>query len=163
MHLKRLKIGNANKRRILSLSIGLITAFVVPISTFVLPSNSQDQKRPVYIVAHRCNTGSGAVNAVKNQGVNAIEADFWYYNKEWVVLHDNPAVSNPPKLDDWLDEVSKEASRPGTPLALLHVDIKTPDAPLDQLFDRIRAKLPNINLIFDIGLVKDGTHLAKVK
>jgi hypothetical protein len=158
------KINNFKKMQLLSRSIGLMTAFVLPIATFVLPGNTQSQKRPVYIVAHRCNTGSGAVNAVKRQGVNAIEADFMYYEEKWIVAHDHPSVGNPPKLDDWLTEVSKEASRSGSPLALLHVDIKTPDAPLDTLFTEIRKKLPNVNLIFDFGVVKGNeNNFTKIK
>lgn len=153
----------AKKPKLLSLFIGFITTLIVPISVFVMPSNAQNQKRPVYIVAHRCNVGSGVKNAVQNHGVNAIEADFWYYNSEWIVVHDNPAVTNAPKLNDWLNEVRTEATRAGSPLALLHIDIKTPDAPLKDLYAAVRTALPSVNLIFDIGLVKDGVHLAKIK
>lgn len=152
-------MGTANKRRLLSRSIGFITALVVPISTFVLPSNSQN-KRPVYIVAHRCNEGSWATNAVQKQGVNAIEADFMYGTKDgvtgWFLAHDN-LNGNREALDFWLNAVSQ------APPALLHVDIKTPNAPLPELFDKIRAKLPSVNLIFDVGLVKDGKYLAGIK
>jgi hypothetical protein len=168
MHLEHRRIENVKKPRLLNLLIGFITTFVVPISVFVLPSNAQEQKRPVYIVAHRCNVGSEAANAVQKQGVNAIEADFIYGRPnigapvDWYVAHDN-VLPTSPRLSDWLKEVSQEASRSGSPLALLHVDIKTPDAPLDDLFDQIRKQLPTVNLIFDIGLVKSGVHLAKIK
>jgi hypothetical protein len=60
-------------------------------------------------------------------------------------------------LDVWLNAVSQ------APPALLHVDIKTPDAPLAELFDKLRSKLPSVNLIFDIGLVKDGKYLTAIK
>ena len=159
MHIKHFNMGTANKRQILSRSIGFITALVVPFSTFVLPSNSQS-KRPVYVVAHRCNEGSWATNAVLKQGVNAIEADFRYGTKDgvtgWWLGHDN-LNGNREALDVWLNTVSQ------APPALLHVDIKTPNAPLAELFDKLRAKLPSVNLIFDIGLVKEGKYLTAIK
>jgi hypothetical protein len=159
MLLKHLNIGTAHKRRFLSRSIGFITAVVVPFSTFVLPSNSQS-KRPVYVVAHRCNEGSWAKNAVLKQGVNAIEADFRYGTKDgvtgWFLGHDN-LNGNREALDVWLNAVSQ------APPTLLHVDIKTPNAPLAELFDKIRAKLPSVNPIFDIGLVKEGQYLIAIK
>jgi PLAT/LH2 domain len=131
----------------------------VPFSTFVLPSNSQS-KRPVYVIAHRCNAGSWVKNVVQKQGVNAIEADFRYGTKDgvtgWFLAHDN-LNGNREALDVWLNAVSQ------APPALLHVDIKTPDAPLDELFDKLRSKLPSVNLIFDIGLVKDGKYLTAIK
>ncbi|WP_373541711.1 PLAT/LH2 domain-containing protein [Chamaesiphon sp.] len=148
-----------SNRWLLNLSIGFVTAVVVPFSAFVLPSNSQS-KRPVYVIAHRCNAGSWVKNVVQKQGVNAIEADFMYGTKNgvtgWFLAHDDLS-GNRETLDAWLNAVSQ------APLALLHVDIKTPDAPLDELFDKIRAKLPSVNLIFDIGLVKDGKYLTPIK
>jgi hypothetical protein len=147
----------------MSLWVKFTAAFLITITVFVFPSKllSQSQSRPVYVVAHRCNTGSWATNAVQKHGVNAIEADFIYSSKDnaWFVAHDN-LLTNPAKLDDWLAEVSKEASRTNTPLSLLHVDIKTPEGKLGQLFTKIRSKLPNLYLIFDIGLVQYGTYLT---
>jgi PLAT/LH2 domain len=170
LHLKHRKIENSKKPRFLSFLIGFIPAFVAPISMLVLPSKmlGASQDRPVYIVAHRCNTGSQATNAVKNQGVNAIEADFMYGRpdigaaKDWYLAHDN-VLPTSVRLKDWLKDVSQEASRVASPLTLLHVDIKTPDAPLEDLFDQIKTELPTVNLIFDIGLVKNGTYLARIK
>jgi hypothetical protein len=157
--MKNATSGLLSKRWLLNLSIGFVTAVVVPFSAFVMPSNSQS-KRPVYIVAHRCNEGSWATSAVQKQGVNAIEADFMYGTKDgvtgWFLAHDN-LNGNREALDFWLNAVSQ------APPALLHVDIKTPNAPLAELFDKIRAKLPSVNLIFDIGLVKDGKYLTAIK
>lgn len=170
MYLKHRSIVNSKKSRLLSFLIGFIPAFVAPISMLVLPSKmlAASQARPVYVVAHRCNTGSGAANAAKNQGVNAIEADFKYGRpdigaaKDWYLAHDDVLVDSV-RLKDWLKDVSQEASRVDSPLTLLHVDIKTPDGPLEDLFDQLKAELPTVNLIFDIGLVKNGTYLARIK
>jgi PLAT/LH2 domain len=169
LYLKNRNIRNSKKPRLWSLLTGFIPAFVVPISMFVLPSKMLgNTTRPVYIVAHRCNTGSQATNAVKNQGVNAIEADFKYGRPnigaamDWYLAHDDVLVDSV-RLRDWLKDVSQEASRVDSPLTLLHVDIKTPDGPLEDLFDQIKAELPTVNLIFDIGLVKNGIYLARIK
>lgn len=163
--MKNTTSGLLSNRWLLNLLIGFITTVVVPISTFVLPSNSQS-KRPVYIVAHRCNEGSWATNAVQKHGVNAIEADFRYGTKDgvtgWFLAHDD-LNGKREKLDVWLNAVSQEASRPNSPLQILHIDIKTPDAPLDELFDRIRGKLPFVNLIFDVGGVGSGKYLTGIK
>jgi hypothetical protein len=157
--MKNVRSGLLSNRLLLNLSIGLITTVVMPFAAFVLPSNSQS-KRPVYVVAHRCNEGSWATNAVRKQGVNAIEADFRYGTKDgvtgWFLAHDN-LNGNREALDFWLNAVSQ------APPALLHVDIKTPNAPLAELFDQIRAKLPSVNLIFDVGLVKEGKYLTGIK
>lgn len=155
MYLTHFKIGNATKRLFLHLVIGLIAAFVVT-------SELQAQYQSTYIVAHRCNASNWAVNAVQKHGVNAIEADFRYGKKDWYLAHDH-VLPTSVKLDTWLDAVSKEASRVGSPLALLHVDIKTLAAPLGDLFDRIREKLPTVYLLFDVGLVENGKYLAKIK
>lgn len=163
--MRNITSGILSTRWLLNLSIGFVTAVVVPFSAFVLPSNSQS-KRPVYVVAHRCNEGSWATNAVQKHGVNAIEADFRYGTKDgvtgWFLAHDDLSGKRE-TLDVWLDAVSKEASTPNSPLQLLHVDIKTPKAPLPELFDKIRAKLPFVNLIFDVGGVSSGEYLAEIK
>jgi hypothetical protein len=127
------------------------------------PTSPVGFSKSQYIVAHRCNTGSWATNAVQKHGVNAIEADFRYgrpnvfVKKGWYLAHDDVLVDSV-KLNKWLDDVSQLSS-----LVILHVDIKTPDAPLDELFNQLRAKLPNVYLIFDIGKVKEGQYLAKIK
>jgi hypothetical protein len=128
-----------------------------------VPTSPIGFSKSQYIVAHRCNVGSWAKNAVNKQGVNAIEADFRYgrpnvfVKKGWYLAHDDVLVDSV-RLDKWLNDVSQLSS-----LVILHVDIKTPDAPLDTLFDQLRAKLPNVYLIFDIGTVKNGKHLAKIR
>ncbi len=157
--MKNATSGLLFKRWLLNLSIGFVTAVVVPFSAFVMPSNSQS-KRPVYVIAHRCNAGSWVKNAVQKQGVNAIEADFMYGTKDdvtgWFLAHDD-LIGNRETLDAWLNTVSQ------APPALLHIDIKTPNAQLPELFDKIRAKLPSVNLIFDVGGVSSGKHLAGIK
>jgi Ricin-type beta-trefoil lectin domain len=133
-----------------------------------VPKSNSQKQGPAYIIAHRCNGIDYVKNAAQKQGVNAIEADFAYgrptvfTKKRWYLAHDGVNVGSE-TLDDWLKSVSKEASRTGTPLALLHVDIKNPEGPLPELFDTLRAKLPNVHLIFDIGLVKAGKYLAPIK
>jgi hypothetical protein len=128
-----------------------------------IPTSPVEFNKSQYIVAHRCNAGSWAKNTVNKQGVNAIEADFMYgrptvfQSKGWYLAHDDVLVTSE-RLDKWLKDVSQLSS-----LVILHVDIKSPDAPLDELFDQLRAKLPNVYLIFDIGLVKEGKHLTKIK
>ncbi len=111
-----------------------------------------------YIIAHRCNEGDWVKNAVNKHGVNGIEADFRYAHNKWNLAHDNLAGTFLP-LDTWLTDASTVASK----LALLHVDIKTPDSPLDDLYDRLRAKFPGVGLIFDFGAVSNGQYLAKIE
>lgn len=125
---------------------------------------NKQHSRPVYIVAHRCNGKNMITPVVRDHGVNAIEADFMYNKntKDWRVIHDT-MTNNAPKLAPWLAAVKNETGRSGSVLSLLHVDIKSPDAPLDVLYDQIRAALPKLYLLFDIGNVKYGVHLSKIK
>ena len=69
------------------------------------------------------------------------------------------------QLDPWLDEVSKETKNPQSGLALIILDIKTPDGPIDNLYQRVRNKLgPDINLMFSVGSFKGGKeNLGKLK
>jgi hypothetical protein len=158
MQLKGFGIGNALKRLLLLFVIGLFSTFLITSQT---PIQAQSPRGPVYVVAHRCNKTSWPVDAAKNHKVNAIEGDFIFSasKSDWYLGHDTLVTP----LDTWLDSLAQEASTPNTSLALLYVDIKTPDAPLDALYDRIRAKLPTLELVFDIGLVKSGSYLAKIK
>ncbi|ULA65165.1 MAG: hypothetical protein LZF86_190467 [Nitrospira sp.] len=111
-----------------------------------------------YIIAHRCNEGDWVKNVVNEHGVNGIEADFRYAHNEWNLAHDNIAGTFLP-LDTWLADASTVASK----LALLHVDIKSPEGPLDNLYDRLRAKFPGVGLIFDFGAVSNGQYLDKIE
>jgi hypothetical protein len=113
--------------------------------------------QPVYIIAHRCNDVGDVPAVLQNQGVNAIEADFsWgrpnlWSPRRWVVDHDF-VVPTSTQLDPWLTDVAAAINAPGSPLSLLILDIKDPDGPLLDLYNKVRAKLgPNINLIFSIA------------
>lgn len=106
-----------------------------------------------YIIAHRCNGETNGTDVVSARGVNAIEADFSYAAptafdaQEWLVVHDTPTAFST-KLQPWLNSV---ATAPGT-LALVIFDIKTPEGPLQELYDKARATLPpDLRLLFSIG------------
>jgi PLAT/LH2 domain len=136
-------------------------------STGAVPATatrSYTSNHPVYIVAHRCN--SKDLTVVGGHGVNAIEADFRYgggaRTTGWYIAHDD-VLPTSPTLNEWLDSVAAEVRRPGSPLALLYVDIKTPEGPLDEMFDAIQRKLPELYTVYDIGKLKEGKHLAKIK
>src|SRR5262245_44817175 len=110
--------------------IGMLT-----LSFALTPSGALAQcKQPIYVIAHRCNAPTWPNNAVTNDGVNAIEADFRWgsppgADDRWTVEHDFVNVGST-QLDDWLDEVSKVTTNPQSGLALIVLDIKTADGPL---------------------------------
>ena len=139
--------------------IGMLAlAFALP------PSGALAQcKQPIYVIAHRCNSPTWPHKAVADDGVNAIEADFkWgrptvWADDRWTVEHDPLVTVLSTQLDDWLDEVSKETANPQSGLALIVLDIKTPDGPLDDLYHKVRNKLgSDINLMFSIGSFPGG-------
>ncbi len=128
-------------------------------------------KQPVYVIAHRCNDPGDPHDAVFNEKVNAIEADFRWgrptvgADDRWTVEHDAFVFDWSTQLDDWLDVVALETKDPQSGLALIVLDIKTPDGPLVNLYQRVRNKLgPDINLMFSVGSFKGGTeNLGKLK
>ena len=114
--------------------------------------------QPVYIIAHRCNQAGEVSEVVKQQGVNAVEADFSYnlFSKTWWVEHDDIDSDSTP-LGDWLNDVEdtindvEDATAESDTLALVIFDIKTP-IKLLSLYNKARDVLgPDINLIFSIG------------
>src|SRR5262245_7518036 len=96
-------------------------------------------EQPVYIIAHRCNDPQDANAVVAAQGVNAIEADFSYgsptefVDDRWAVDHDGVIAGSTP-LDAWIAGTAQAINAPGSPLALIIVDIKDPDGPLVELY-----------------------------
>jgi HYR domain-containing protein len=136
------------------------------------PSGALAQcKQPVYVIAHRCNSPTWPHDAVTDDGVNAIEADFKWgrptvgADDRWTVEHDPLVTIFSTQLDDWLDEVAKETTNPQSGLALIVLDIKTPDGPIVDLYHRVRNKLgPDINLMFSVGSFDGGTaNLGKLR
>ncbi|MBC7891196.1 MAG: hypothetical protein H7Y12_03200 [Sphingobacteriaceae bacterium] len=121
--------------------------------------------RPLYVVAHRCNSPSLLTDAL-NRGANAIEFDVRYgkpvagADPAWYVEHDFANVGST-KLSDWLDAARPLAER--TPhWALLYVDIKTAER-LDELKRMLREKLPaSIQILYSMGNYADRDAFDKV-
>ena len=127
--------------------------------------------QPVYVIAHRCNGENDVSNVVREERVNAIEADFKYgrpnvfVDFEWYVDHNdmggNSVWAWSLTVDEWLEDVKAALTTDllesyiGTPpstLALIILDVKTPDGPLRELHSKIRAALgPDINLLMSFG------------
>ena len=146
--------------------IGMLT-----LSFALTPSGALAQcKQPVYVIAHRCNDPGDAADALTEK-VNAIEADFRWgrptvgADDRWTVEHDAFVFDWSTQLDDWLDVVALETKNPQSSLALIILDIKTPEGPLVELYHKVRNKLgSDINLMFSVGSFPGGTtHLGKLK
>jgi len=146
---------------------------LVGFGTLPAPEAGASCKQPVYIIAHRCNDPDDGPDTVKQQGVNAIEADFSWgnriavdntgYDDEWVVDHEGAFIHST-YLVNWLTDVAAELNRPGSPLSLIVLDIKTPYGPLDQLYSAVRGALgPNVNLVFSIGDFNQVSNFSKIK
>ena len=67
--------------------------------------------------------------------------------------------SSTPHLDPWLSKVAGTVPR----LSLVIFDIKTPEGPLDNLYDRARTNLPGINLLFSIADYAKRDEFRKIK
>lgn len=117
-------------------------------------------QEPVYIIAHRCNDAADPADVVQAHGNNAIESDFSWGTRdgldgignddEWAVDHDG-VFEGSTHLSDWIGQVKAELDRPGSPLALVMLDIKDPHGPLLQLYNTVRGGLgPDVNLILSI-------------
>jgi HYR domain len=145
---------------------------MLTLSFALTPSGALAQcKQPVYVIAHRCNDPGDPHKAVFDEKVNAIEADFRWgrptvgADDRWTVEHDAFVFDWSTQLDEWLDEVSKETKDPQSGLALIILDIKTPEGPLVNLYHRVRNKLgSDINLMFSVGSFPGGTaNLEKLR
>ncbi len=134
-------------------SAGIVLVFLAGalVMTIQVSASYAACPQPVYIIAHRCNDVGDVSNVVQEQGVNAVEADFYYDNDnhEWVVAHGSSDSFG--ELGPWFDSL-KYAIDNHAALALVIFDIKTPGGPLLSLYDTARSKLGyEINLIFSIG------------
>ena len=145
--------------------LGLLSHLSLYLLPFTISFSHADCLQPVYIIAHRCNTDGDVSDVVSNQGINAIEADFSYgkplvgADPRWVVDHDGVFTFST-DLNDWLDDVAATSST----LSLVIFDIKDPDGPLDQLYDKARAKLgADINLLFSIGDYESRNQFDQIK
>lgn len=111
-------------------------------------------KRPIYVLAHRCNNPEYISQALA-QGVNAIECDVRYGSTlfgddDWYVDHDGVFAWST-ELKEWLDGAATAAGKYGNQFALIMFDIKTPEH-LGSLRSRVRNKLPSdLNVLYDVS------------
>lgn len=127
-------------------------------------SSAADSARPVYVIAHRCNGLDSVKHVVANQEVNGIEADFSYGRptsgtaNRWVVDHDG-VFAGSTDLDSWLTRIAVGAPT----LSLIILDLKDPGGPLGILYDKVRASLPRINLLFSVGDYAERLQFSKIR
>jgi hypothetical protein len=123
--------------------------------------------QPRYVIAHRCNGQNDVSSVVAEEGVNAVEADFRFgrpnvfVDKQWYISHDATVYAWSLTADEWLADV-KNAVNAGQ-LALIILDIKTPDASLRDLYQKVRNALgPDVNLIMSIGEWDDRQNFEQL-
>ena len=84
-------------------NISLFLAFVIIFSAFSFTAFADDEKRPVWITAHQCNTDAAIKDALK-YGCNAMEVDIRQENKKskevTVNLEETKSGANPVKITD---------------------------------------------------------------
>lgn len=139
--------------------------------------------RPVYVIAHECNSAELASQAV-GLGANAIEADFMWDSagKKWVVQHPKDVFDkrhvNPVRteLEPWLAHVRGLAEQSPERLALIYFDIKKETiqgeklsnqdftASVATLYGASVAALPkDLNAIFSTGEFADRTGFDSIQ
>lgn len=119
-------------------------------------------RQPVYVIAHRCNEIGDVAAVVAAQGVNAVEADFDYEDGAWEIDHGGDDLPEP--LFSWMLDVNQALVLEDSPLALLILDIKTPEGDLVELYEELRLHLgPEINLLFSTGAFADREHLLQLE
>jgi len=120
----------------------------------VMPLESADCRRAIYVVAHRCNDLSSAESALRN-GANAIECDVRSQNngREWFVDHDVCASWSTP-FSSWLRATAAAFARHPAG-CLIVLDIKTPEANFIQLLDEFDQQLPD-----DVDVVLSFSSVA---
>lgn len=100
----------------------------------------QPRRRPVYVIAHRCNdrfTSGGSAS------LHAFECDVRSSDgRVWWLDHDGIFPWSTPLDERWLATVA-ETVRP----ALIEFDVKTPTVPLDSLLASVRRHLPATRLL----------------
>ncbi|MBS0639509.1 MAG: hypothetical protein JSS43_06530 [Proteobacteria bacterium] len=90
------------------------------VSLVPVPVTAKQTPRPVYIIAHRCNT-PGDVSHAARQGANGVECDLLEHGGEIFVNHD---IAAGPTLASWLASASASATEAGDKFALIIFDLK---------------------------------------
>ena len=125
------------------------------------------EQRPFYLVAHRCNDASVAVEKIK-EGANAIEVDIRHADGVFYAKHDWPADGR--KLSDFLETLrEKIQSEPGelSQFSLLILDCKETDFDVNDLMELVRDKLTaaiqGLSTIISIARYEDREFFDNIK
>ena len=119
-------------------------------------------KRPVWIIAHRCNDLDD-IAVASRKGANAIECDVTSWGNNFVVKHGSIDFEVP-TLADWLRELTKHAPE----FHVLYIDYKGPNYSAKagaRLAECLRnAKVPdsNIRVILSIADFKHRRFFGKI-
>jgi len=119
-------------------------------------------KRPVWIIAHRCNDIRDIAVAVR-KGANAIECDVMSSGNDFVVRHGSIDFEVP-SLANWLKALTKHARD----FHILYIDYKGPSFTAQtgaRLVERLRnAKVPhsNIRVILSTAKFENQKFFSKV-
>jgi hypothetical protein len=118
-----------------------------------------EEKRPVYIIAHKCNTFK-KTNRALEQGANAIECDVWCNEEhEWWVDHNRLESL---ALESWLENAVILSNKYPNEFAAVIFDIKACEE-IKTLRVLVKKKLPeNLPIIYTVSNVKEAGVFKEV-
>jgi len=120
------------------------------------------KKRPVWVIAHRCNDIRDIAVASK-KGANAIECDVMSSGNDFVVRH-GPIDLNVPTLTSWLNALTKHAPD----FHILYIDYKGPNfsaqagARLVACLRDARVPESDIRVILSVASFDHGRFFGKI-
>lgn len=116
-------------------------------------------KKPIYIIAHKCNSLNSIVSAVR-QGANAVECDVWHdENNEWWVDHGRKKKLSLEKL---LLKTGAKRKNFKKDFTLIILDIKTPTS-LETLVNVVHEnQVPNLKIIYSVSKAKEGEQFSRI-
>jgi hypothetical protein len=125
------------------------------------------EKRPFYLVAHRCNDAKVAVEKIKD-GANAIEVDIRHADGVFYAKHDWPADGR--KLSDFLEALCEKIQSEPEELghfSLLILDCKETDFDVNDLLELVREKLTSLiqglSTVVSIARFEDRTFFDNIR
>lgn len=125
------------------------------------------EKRPFYLIAHRCNDADLVVKKIK-QGANAIEVDVRHGDGVLYAKHDWPADGR--KLSDFLQALSERLTSEPEELSqfsLINLDCKETDFDVNELLNLVREKLTSVirgvNVVVSTTSFSDRSFFDQIK
>ncbi len=124
-------------------------------------------KRPIYLIAHRCNNSKDIHNALQS-GANAVECDIRCDapGNDWIVHHDGYFPERSLSLRTWLSEAAAAAKVFKDRFCLIYLDIKNPEY-IESLHEYVnkyfeQTRMEKVRIIYSTAKIEDAEKFALI-